>query len=53
MNEFSNKYEHYMLHRDFGKGRCTPGDVKQATVNDGKTTKAIVSLVQVLEAMYS
>ena len=42
-----------MQHRNFGKGRCTPGDVKTATVNDGKLCKSIMSLVCVLEGLFA
>ena len=53
LTELSNKYEHYMLNRNFGQGRCTPGDVKTATVNDTKAIKCVMSLVSVLENMFA
>ena len=42
-----------MLNRNFGQGRCTPGDVKTATVNDTKAIKCVMSLVSVLENMFA
>ena len=53
MNELVDKYSYYMMHRSFGAGRCTPTDVKQATVADGKVCKTIMSLVTVCEGMFT
>ena len=48
----TEKYEHYLQHKNFGRGRTTAADVKRETTEDGKKLKLIMSLVSVGESIF-